>query len=158
MAKLSGTANVHIDASASAVYRTLSDVTRMGEWSPECYRCRWIKGAEGPALGAWFRGHNRRGLFRWWTSCRVTDIEVDRVFAFEVVQPLLGVQTRWRYELDAVEGGTLLTESFEVLWLFPGITRFLFGGGTARQAELEENVRQTLQRIKAVAEAVQGAS
>lgn len=156
MAKLSGTANVLIHAPAREVYQTLSDVTRMGEWSPECYHCRWIKGADGPALGAWFRGSNRRGAFKWSTSCRVTEVEADRVFAFEVVQPILGVQTRWRYHLNAVEGGTQLSESFEVLWLFPGITRFLFGGGTARQAELEKNVRQTLQRIKAVVEAAQG--
>lgn len=156
MAKLSGTANVLVHAPAREVYQTLSDVTRMGEWSPECYRCQWIKGADGPALGAWFRGSNRRGFFRWWTSCRVIEVETDQVFAFEVVQPILGVQTRWRYDLRTVEGDTNLTESFEVLWLFPGVTRFLFGGGKARQAELEENARQTLQRIKAVVEAAQG--
>jgi hypothetical protein len=39
-----------------------------------------------------------------------------------------------------------------VLWLFPGVTRFLFGGKDSRQDELVDNVRQTLERIKAIAE------
>jgi hypothetical protein len=89
---------------------------------------------------------------RWKTTCRVTHLETNRVFAFEVVQPVFGVQTRWRYEIEPAGGGTLLREAFEVLWLFPGITRFLFGGKDSRQQELEENVRQTLERIKAIVE------
>ena len=127
-------------------------MTRVSEWSPECYRCEWLDGASGPAVGARFRGYNRRGWLRWKTTCRVTHLEADRVFAFEVVQPVFGVQTRWRYEMEPADGATLVRESFEVLWLFPGFTRFAFGGGSARQSELEENVRQTLNRIKAIAE------
>ena len=46
----------------------VSDVTRMGEWSPETIRCTWIDGATGPAVGARFKGTNRRGIFRWSTK------------------------------------------------------------------------------------------
>ena len=41
---------VTIDVSAppERVYGLISDITRMGEWSPECRRCEWIDGATGP--------------------------------------------------------------------------------------------------------------
>ena len=57
---------VTIDVSAppERVYGLISDITRMGEWSPECRRCEWIDGATGPAVGARFRGHNRLGPVR----------------------------------------------------------------------------------------------
>ncbi|MGB8503197.1 SRPBCC family protein, partial [Mycobacterium sp.] len=56
-----GSANVHIDAPPLAVYRLVSDITRMGQWSPECYRCEWLDGATGATVDARFRGHNRLG-------------------------------------------------------------------------------------------------
>ena len=47
-----GRATVHIDAPPEKVYAMVSDVTRMGEWSPETHTCRWIDGATGPAVAA----------------------------------------------------------------------------------------------------------
>jgi hypothetical protein len=55
-----GDARVHIDAKPAELYDLVTDVTRMGEWSPECVRCVWLDGATGPAVGARFRGSNRR--------------------------------------------------------------------------------------------------
>jgi uncharacterized protein YndB with AHSA1/START domain len=153
LAKLAGSAEVQIATPVEKVFETITDVTRVSEWSPECYRCEWLDGASVPAVGARFRGYNRRGWMRWKTTCRVTHLVTSRVFAFEVIQPIFGVQTRWRYEMEPSGDRTLLREAFEVLWLFPGVTRFLFGGKDSRQQELEENVRQTLHRIKAIVEA-----
>ena len=31
----------------------------------------WIDGAAGPAVGARFKGHNRKGRTRWPTTCEV---------------------------------------------------------------------------------------
>ena len=152
MAKLAGSAQVLVQAPPETVYGIVTDVTRVSQWSPECYQCAWLDGAAGPAVGARFRGRNRRGWLRWVTTCRVSHLENNRVFGFEVVQPVFGVQTRWRYDIEPAPGGALLRERFEVLWLFPGVTRFLFGGKASRQAQLEDNVRQTLARIKAIAE------
>src|SRR5215213_9637584 len=50
-----------IKASPMAVWSAVSDVTRMGEWSPECHTCAWAEDATGPAVGARFVGHNRNG-------------------------------------------------------------------------------------------------
>ena len=40
-----------ISASADAVWPLVSDLTRMGEWSPENQGGEWIKGASGPEIG-----------------------------------------------------------------------------------------------------------
>jgi hypothetical protein len=84
--------------------------------------------------------------------CTVTAAEPGRVFAFEV-RPRGGkLQSGWRYELQPAEDGTILTESFEVFWYLKLVVRLFFGSSQARLAQLSEGVRQTLQRIKAVAE------
>jgi len=150
-ADLKGQVETTVLAPPEAVYDLVSDVTRMGSWSPECYRCEWLDGATGPAVGARFRGHNRRGWFRWHTTCTVTEAERGRVFAFEA-DPWGRVQTRWRYQFDGTEGGTSLRESFEVLWYARVIIRFL-GGPRRRLAQLQESARQTLERVKAAVEA-----
>jgi len=61
-----------IEAPAEAVYALVSDVTRMGEWSPETASCRWVDGAWSAEVGARFRGSNRRGPLLWTTTCTVT--------------------------------------------------------------------------------------
>ena len=66
-----------IQASPESVYAAISDVTRMGEWSEECYACEWHEGSEGPAVGASFDGHNRNGERTWTTQGKV--IEADPV-------------------------------------------------------------------------------
>ena len=86
----------------------------------------------------------------------MTDVEPGRTFAFETVPlaPFSGkAQTRWRYKLEPAGNGTVLKESFEVLWFLPMVVRLAFGGSAARQAQLETGVQDTLVRIKEVAEA-----
>ena len=41
-----------IAATAAQVYAAISDVTRMGEWSEECYACEWHQGFDRPVVGA----------------------------------------------------------------------------------------------------------
>jgi branched-chain amino acid transport system permease protein len=47
---LSDSASIHISMPPEAVYRLVSDVTRMGEWSPECRRCEWVGAAAGISM------------------------------------------------------------------------------------------------------------
>jgi hypothetical protein len=56
-------ASIDIAAAPERVYELVSDITRMGEWSPECRRCTWIRGASGPQVGARFiaRNNDRQG-------------------------------------------------------------------------------------------------
>jgi uncharacterized protein YndB with AHSA1/START domain len=149
---LKGQAEVLVLAPPDRVYQLVSNVTRMGQWSPECYRCQWLDGARGPAVGVRFKGYNRRRWLRWSTICTVTKAEPGRVLVFEA-RPRGGkVQSRWRYEFEPDQGGTILRESFEVFWYLKPVVRLFFGSSQARLAQLSEGVRQTLQRIKAVAE------
>ena len=49
--------SIVIARSPADLYDMVSDVTRMGEWSPVCKACWWDDGP-GPSAGAWFTGRN----------------------------------------------------------------------------------------------------
>ena len=51
---------VHMAAPPEQVWDLVSDVTRIGSYSPETFEAEWIDGATGPAVGARFRGHVKR--------------------------------------------------------------------------------------------------
>jgi hypothetical protein len=98
-------------ADAATVYAFVSDVTRMGRWSPETVSCRWLGGADGPAVGARFRGTNRHRMLRWSTTCTVTAAEPGRRFAFDV--DFAGVPVaQWAYGFEPTPGGCTVTESW----------------------------------------------
>ena len=143
-----------VDASPAAVYDTITDLRRMGEWSPECRRCIWMDGATGPVVGARFKGHNRRGLLRWSTTSRVAAAEAAREFTF-VTSHLGRPMTRWSYELEPSSDGTIVTESFEMVhdmpWYFIVADRW-FMKVPDRKADLEANIEKTLTRLKSAVE------
>jgi len=141
---------IHVDAPPEAVYAVVSDVTRMGEWSPETVRCVWIDGAVGPAVGAKFKGSNKRGIARWSTKPTVVAAEPGREFAF-VVDDL----TRWSYRFEPDGSGTRLVESFEMLEDLPLKFRIADRamGIKDRVADLEQGMTATLGRIKQAVEA-----
>ena len=60
-----GQARIEMAAPPDVVYALVADVTRLGEWSPECYRCQWLDGVTAAVPGARFHGYNRRGGLRW---------------------------------------------------------------------------------------------
>jgi hypothetical protein len=97
-----------IAASTDDLYAMVSDVTRMGEWSPVCRWCRWDEGADA-RVGAWFTGHNEDDGREWDTHCEVVAADPGREFAFAVA----GTFVRWTYTFTAVDGGTELTETWE---------------------------------------------
>jgi hypothetical protein len=104
--------NVMVRAPAEQVWALVSDLPGMGALSPENTGGRWLGGAEGPAVGARFRGHNRNGWRRWSTTVTVTRCEPGRSFAFAVSYAGIPV-AEWSYDLVAEEGGCLLTERWE---------------------------------------------
>src|SRR5258708_6330417 len=94
-----GEVHQHIEAGPEVVYDLVADVTRMGEWSPECVGCEWVDGATGPAVGARFRGRNRHGLARWSNKPRVVAADRGRMFGFVATDPIGRDMTRWTYRL-----------------------------------------------------------
>ncbi len=57
-----------IAASPEALYDVVADVTRIGELSPECIKGEWVGKAEGPEVGARFKGTNELGTTSWATN------------------------------------------------------------------------------------------
>ena len=98
-----------IEASPEKLYELVSDVTRMGDWSPETTSCRWLGQATGPAVGAKFRGSNRSGWRRWSTTCTVVEADPGRAFAFEVKAGPFPV-AKWSYEFAPTATGCIVTE------------------------------------------------
>jgi hypothetical protein len=143
-----------MEASPETVWELVSDVTRIGEFSPETFEARWTRGATGPEVGAYFKGHVRRNGVGpvYWTLCRVTECEPGRDFSF-VVEINGEALNHWRYQLRPVDAGTEVTESFELaskgfLKLYWAIL------GPLRGRTNERGMRQTLERIRVLAEAV----
>jgi uncharacterized protein YndB with AHSA1/START domain len=141
--------SVTIDAPAETIYDLITDVTRMGEWSPECVKCEWL---DAPGRrGSTFRGHNRRGLARWSTTARVLTADRPTEFSFATLHK--GQDgTRWTYRLDPEGAGTRVTETFEAISaprLIAFAERWLMRN---RQAQLEAGMATTLDTIKRVAE------
>jgi polyketide cyclase/dehydrase/lipid transport protein len=99
-----------IAADPKVVYDLISDITRMGEWSPETTSAAWVSG-DGPELGARFRGVNRRGPVRWVTTCTVTAADPGRRFAFTVRFGPWPI-SEWAYDIVASDGTCTVTESW----------------------------------------------
>ena len=93
---------------------------------------------------------------QWSTSPRIVAADRGSQFAFVVPDPLGRDTTRWTYRLEESGDGTELTESFELLRTIPGLVRLLqkyLMGARDRKADLEANMRETLESIKSAAEA-----
>lgn len=145
---------VSMSASPQEVWDLLSDVTRIGELSPETFEGEWLDGATGPAPGARFRGHvkrNGRGPV-YWTKCKVTESEPGKVFAFDVLGPGDRVVNSWRYDIEPTDGGCDVTESFR-LAANPFTKLYWAIAGKARNKTNVEGMRATLERAKAIVEA-----
>jgi uncharacterized protein YndB with AHSA1/START domain len=147
---------LHIDAPPEKVWGLVSDITKMGEYSPEVFEAEWLGGATGPAVGARYRGHVKRNEMgpTYWTVCEVTECVPGEVFEFAVVMRDRKLNV-WRYEFAAAGGGTDVTESFDLGDnLFTKLWRPL--GGFLRQRRNERDMLRTLERVKAAAEGSAG--
>ncbi|MDO8307386.1 MAG: SRPBCC family protein [Actinomycetota bacterium] len=144
--------SIYIERSPADLYAMVSDVTRMGEWSPVTKAGRWDDGATAE-VGAWFFGRNETPDATWETRCQIVAADPGREFAFVT----LGTVARWGYSFEATGAGTTVTESWEFL---PGGIDFFrerFGDDADRQIDerLERartGIPQTLAELKAVAE------
>ena len=140
-----------IAADPAVIYDLISDVTRMGEWSPETTSCRWVDGT-GPAVGARFRGTNRHRLARWTTTCTVTAAEPGRRFTFDVRWGPWEI-SRWSYVIEPRDDGCRVTES----WADKRVTALRVAspvvmGITDRAAHNRTGMQATLAALKLTAE------
>jgi hypothetical protein len=131
MSSLSYSESIVVARSPEDLYDMVSDVTRMGEWSPVCAACWWDDGL-GPQPGAWFTGRNELPERTWETRSQVVAADRGREFAFVVG----GSWVRWGYTFTPVDGGTQVTESWE--FLPDGVTRFHNRFGSDAPAQIAD--------------------
>ena len=141
-----------IDAPADKVWTMVSDVTRMGEWSPETESAAWVGGATGPQAGAKFRGINRNGTKQWKTVATVVDTEPGRRFSFRITVGPLKI-AEWRYAFEPTPTGCRVTETWvdERGRLMPVLGK-LVSGVADRASHNRAGMEQTLERLKTAAE------
>ncbi|MEY9871973.1 uncharacterized protein YndB with AHSA1/START domain [Streptacidiphilus sp. MAP12-33] len=102
-----------IAVAPDAVWAAVADVTRMGEWSPECTGAAWRGSPASPVLGARFQGRNRKGGIRWSTVCRVVEAQPGRAFVWDVSFGPIPV-ARWGFRLTPgdLSGTVTVVEQF----------------------------------------------
>jgi hypothetical protein len=157
MSELSYRESILVACSPEELYDLVSDVTRMGEWSPICAACWWDDdrdAAGGPRPGAWFTGRNQTPERTWETRSQVVAADRGREFAFEVNNGWV----RWSYTFAPAAGGTELTESWN--FLPKGIAGFHGRYGSEAETQIAERtsaahrgIPLTLAAIKKAAEA-----
>ena len=127
----------------------------MGDWSPVCAQAEW----DGDTR-AWFSGTNVTSERSWTTKCRV-DVAADRGQEFTFVNcGMAGDKdlVRWSYRFAAADGGTEVTEEWQVL---PDYVDFM--GQVAPDMDVatyldgvkpttEQGIRETLGRLRDGAE------
>lgn len=149
--------SIEIDATPAEVWTLISDLPRMAQWSPQVVRSKVWGGAI--TQGAKFTNLNRRGPLFWPTNGKVVRCTPPTgpdggEFAFRISEN----KTIWSFTLEpSAGGGTTLTQRREtpdgISGLSLRLTKVALGGQDTFTAELREGMRQTLERMKAEAEA-----
>ena len=149
---LGGEVSLHMDAPPEKVWALVSDVTRIGEFSPETFEGKWTRGATGPVEGATFAGHVKRNGVgpTYWSPCVVTKCVENEVFEFAVGTEQVAVNN-WGYRLEPEGSGTKVTEYFRLEPMLP-MRLYWTLMGHLRGRTNEKGMRTTLERMKAVVE------
>ena len=143
-------ASIDIAAPPEQVYGLVSDITRMGEWSPEAVGGDWLDGATGQ-VGDWFEGHNRSGEREWSRQCQVAEADPGRAFTF-VVGGMEANCTWWSYELEPTGTGTRLTERWWVVNKTPALQQATPEQFAARVELTRSMLADTLDAVRRTAE------
>ena len=98
-------------ASPDKVWALVTDLPRMGEWSPENQGGKWAKGAMGPAVGAIFKGRNKNGKKAWGTNVKVNACDAPKKFSFGLM--VHGKNwCDWVFEIEPTATGSRVTQSW----------------------------------------------
>ncbi|MGO3147913.1 MAG: SRPBCC family protein [Leucobacter sp.] len=146
--------SIHIEATPEEVYAVVSDIARTGEWSPVCEACWWDEG-DGPRVGASFTGRNVTPERTWETRSQVISAEEGRSFGWSVGPG----RVNWNYRMREVDGGTELTESWELTPVGQAYFVERFGEGAPaevaeREAAARKGISMTLAALKSIIETV----
>ena len=142
-----------IAAPADRVWAMISDLPRMGEWSPENEGGEWLQGATGPAPGATFRGHNRNGSKAWTMLVTIIDVEPGRRLSFRTSW-MKAPSAEWSYEIEPTDTGCRITESWtDKRWRWGLPISGWISGVTDRTPHTRAGIEETLANLAVAAEA-----
>lgn len=162
--------SIELDLSPDEVYDAVSDLARSGDWSPECRGGVWT--GEPGAVGSVFRGENYRAenvvgwapLVRgtWYTEAEV--VEADRPVRFAWAMRTHAGTTQdsvWGFRIEPGATGSVLTHDYVMVRATEGIHHIVADLDEAERvrfvqewgAKIVDDVRRTLEAIKAVLEA-----
>ena len=103
------TVSREIAAPPAAVFAAITDITRMGEWSPETVAAEWNEGSDTAVVGATFTGHNKAGDAEWSTTATIVEVVDDERFFFDCDMNGF-VFSKWGYVIEPTETGCRVTE------------------------------------------------
>lgn len=142
-------ATIDISAPPEQVWKVLSDLKRMPEFSPHTVRMIPLG---KPKAGTWTVNWNRDGKKFYPTTSRITRFEPDRGFAFRMTENF----TTWSFTLEPTATGTRLNQRRDVVegvsWPVRKMIEALLGGEQAFEANLVQGMNETLGRIKTAVE------
>jgi uncharacterized protein YndB with AHSA1/START domain len=109
--------SIEVPRAPQEVWDLITDVVRIGEWSPECVDAWWIDTDETHGVGARFDGHNRYpGGFEATAKCVVTEWDRPSAFAWVVLDSDEVIDrpgSIWSYQLaPSGDGRTNVTHQF----------------------------------------------
>jgi hypothetical protein len=153
--RTSGEVTIQIDADPMTVYGLVADVTRIGEFSPECHRARWQGGSSAAVSGARFRGRNASRWIRWSRECEVLTSDPGRGFSFRTIPTVLKRDsTVWNYRFGPSGDGTNVIESYEIVQLPPAPVVALIRRLLPHHLDMRPHMQRTLEALKHTAEAI----
>lgn len=152
-ADLTARVTITVARGVDEVFAMVTDLSRMGEWSPACKAC-WLDDGAEFTVGAWFTGRNEDNGQFVETRSQIVAVEPGRVFAFQPGGDLV----RWQYDFAELRSCAAVTESWTLLPAGVAMFHKVFGADAAAQIEdkrrwAREGMTQTLSAIKRVAEA-----
>jgi hypothetical protein len=106
-----------VDKDQDVMWDLVTDVARIGEFSPECVGAAWLDGSTAQPGGR-FEGHNEySGGFKSTVTCVVTEARRPDIFEWIVLDPSKLPErpgSIWRYELAPGDapGRTKVTHRF----------------------------------------------
>ena len=142
---------VDIAATPAEVYNTVSNLERMGEWSPENQGGHWIVG-NGSNVGDRFEGTNALGDRTWTAVAEVVRCDPGSAFCF-TVGALDNPVAEWGYHLEATDNGTSVTETWKMTQLPPSLIDAPEDRVQGRVDMVAQGMATTLARLKATLEA-----
>lgn len=148
-------ATIEIAASSDTVWSMITDLPRMGEWSPDNTGGTWVGGATQAEVGAKFKGRNKHGKKKWTGVVVVDEATAPSKFAFTTVAGGMKVGT-WTYEIGRTAGGCTVTETWtdkrNALFSIPALGKMITGVAD-RPAHNKAAIETTLANLKKAAEA-----